>query len=159
MLRFSTALLVFMCSLSALAQNEISVSSLFLKPGEHVPQECQQAAQLFAHLAAIYPHPKYGWHFIIVCDDSSWDAVMQKMGFVDGMTHYAETEIDRRITLFRGRKLIHSDTGVPPEHIVAHELAHIMLHSRDEQIVNLTARKWVENFRNPIVQSRDPRSY
>ncbi|WP_026441549.1 ImmA/IrrE family metallo-endopeptidase [Pseudacidobacterium ailaaui] len=159
MLRSSTALLLFMCSLSAVAQNEISASSLFLKPGEPVPQECQQAAQLFAHLAAIYPHPKSGWHFVIVCDDNSWDAVMQKMGLVDGLTHYGETEIDRRITLFRGRKLIHPDTGVSPEFIVAHELAHIMLHSRNEQIVDLTARKWVENFRNPIVQSKGPSNY
>jgi hypothetical protein len=84
---------------------------------------------------------------------------MQKMGLVDGLTHYGETEIDRRITLFRGRKLIHPDTGVSPEFIVAHELAHIMLHSRNEQIVDLTARKWVENFRNPIVQSKGPSNY
>jgi len=142
---FSLIAILFMLSLSAFAQNKVSVNSLFLKPGKPIPADCQEAAQVFVHFASMYPHPKTGWSFVIVCDENSWTAAMQRMGLTgDGMEHYGETDIDHNITLFRGWKLIHPDMEVTPEHIVAHELAHIMLHSRDERLVDQTAMKWID---------------
>lgn len=132
-------------SFPAMAQNKVSVTSLFTKPGQPIPADCQQAAQAFVHLASRFPHPKSGWEFVIVCDEGTWKAAIQRMDLTNEPgEHYGETDIDRNITLFRGWKLIHPDMQATPEHIVAHELAHIMLHSRDEFLVDKTALDWVD---------------
>ena len=92
----------------------------------------------------MYPHPSTGWSFVVVCDEESWKHLMQRT-FLDKKLgeHYGETDIDKGITLIRGYKLLNPDAGASPEHIIAHELAHIMLHSRDEKKVDRQAEMWV----------------
>src|SRR5579884_2500991 len=130
-------------ALSTFAQNSVSVTSLFQKPGQPISDSCKEEVQVFEQIASVYPHPKSGWKFIIVCDENSWRAAIQRMGLVNEPgEHYGETDIDRGITLFRGWALTHPGVGgATPERIVVHELQHIMLHSRDENLVDTSALK------------------
>ncbi|MFL6305249.1 MAG: hypothetical protein ACJ72H_17090 [Candidatus Sulfotelmatobacter sp.] len=99
-------------------------------------------------LLAAYPHPASGWHFVVVCDDTTWQHVMRKAGIADGPgEHYGETDIEHNLTLIRGAKLTHADMGVSPERIVAHELAHVMLRSADEAKVDRQAFAWMAERR------------
>ena len=127
------------------AQNTLAPVTDFGKKGAPVSADCQQEMSVFVKLASVYPHPKSGWKFYIVCDESTWKEFMQQSFFsTDGMEHYGETDIDKGVTMIRGWKLIHPDLGVTPDHIVAHELAHIMLHSRDERKVDAQAYMWIQ---------------
>ena len=54
----------------------------------------------------------------------------------------------------RGYKLIHPDMGVSPAHIVAHELAHVMLRSTDETKVDRQAFAWLVDALLAPVASR-----
>lgn len=132
-------------TLSAGAQNQVSAISIHLKQGQAIPSECQLEAQVFKQIASVYPHPKTGWSFVVICDEDSWNAALRRMGINDPLReHFGETDIDHDITYIRGWSLVHYRAGYPTrDHIIAHELAHIMLNSRDEQLVDTTARRWV----------------
>ena len=133
----------------ALGQNSVSFYTVFAKANQPVPAECVQEVKLFESLAAKLPHPKSGWKFVMVCDDGSWNLAMQHIGFSgDGMEHYGETDLTGKMTLFRGEKLIHPDIGVSAEHIVAHELAHVMMQSTDELKVDQQALAWIAAQQN-----------
>ena len=128
----------------AMAQNRLSTASDFSKPGQPVSQECMKEASEFAKLVSIYPHPSSGWNFVIVCDEGSWKHLMQRTALdQEPGEHYGETDIDKGITLIRGYKLLYPDMGASSDHVVAHELAHIMLRSRDEQKVDKQASLWL----------------
>ncbi len=140
------ASMLLMVSFPVSAQNRVSAMSLFLKAGQAIPNECQQEATVFKQIASAFPHPKSGWSFVVICDENSWKAALQRMGVDDpDREHFGETDIDHNITYFRGWPLVNYRLGNPtPEHIVAHGLAHIMLHSRDEELVDRTALDWIK---------------
>ncbi|MDR3734606.1 MAG: hypothetical protein P4L10_03615 [Acidobacteriaceae bacterium] len=141
---FSLGLFLYL-SAQTLAQNTVSVATDFSKPGQTASDTCKAEVQAFMRMATVYPHPATGWHFVIVCDESTWKIFLQKAGLNNEPgEHYGETDIDKNITVIRGWRLIHPDTLVSPEHIVAHELAHIILHSRDEVEVDKQAQAWME---------------
>ncbi len=126
------------------AQNHLSFVSDFAKVGRPAPAECLDEGFHFLKLLTVYPHPASGWNFVVVCDDTTWQHVMRKIGMADDpREHYGETDIDHNLTLIRGIKLIRPDMGVSPEHIIAHELAHVMLHSTDEAKVDRQAFAWM----------------
>ena len=141
------ALFVLFSALSAVpsvAQNHFSFTSDFMKAGQPAPAECVTEGVVFMKLLSAYPHPASGWHFVVVCDDATWLHVLRKAGMTGGPgEHYGETDIENDLTLIRGAKLIHPDMGVSPEHIVAHELAHVILHSTDEGKVDRQAFAWM----------------
>ena len=138
-------LFLFGMATPVVAQNQLSYVSNYGKPNQPVTTECRQMGQVFTHFASLYPHPKSGWSFVIVCDENTWKAFMQKTDFVGGQVdHYGETDIDAGLTLIRGYKLLYPDIGVTAEHVVAHELAHVTLHSRDEYLVDATAMQWIK---------------
>jgi hypothetical protein len=127
-----------------MAQNHFSFVSDFAKAGRPAPAECVAEGAYFMKLLAAYPHPASGWHFVVVCDDTTWQHVMRKIGMDDDLReHYGETDIKDNLTLIRGAKLTHADMGVPPERIVAHELAHVMLRSIDEAKVDRQTFAWM----------------
>lgn len=133
----------------AMAQNHVSLVSDFVRAGRPAPAECVEEGAHFIKLLSAYPHPASGWNFFVVCDDTTWQHVLRKVGIADGPAeHYGETDIEHNLTLIRGAKLTHSDMGVTPEHIVAHELAHVMLHSKDEAKVDRQAFAWMAERRD-----------
>jgi hypothetical protein len=128
----------------SIAQNHFSFVSDFAKAGRPAPAECVTEGMQFMKLLSVYPHPTSGWSFVVVCDDTTWQHVMRKAGMADGLgERYGETDIEHNLTLIRGIKLIRPDMGVSPEHIIAHELAHVVLHSIDEATVDRQAFAWM----------------
>jgi len=128
----------------SMAQNQFSFVSDFVKASQPASPECLAESTLFMKLPSTYPHPASGWSFVVVCDDPTWQHVMRKIGMADDLgEHYGETDIKDNLTLIRGTKLTHADLGVPPERIVAHELAHVMLCSIDETQVDRQAFAWM----------------
>ncbi|HVJ07225.1 MAG TPA: ImmA/IrrE family metallo-endopeptidase [Acidisarcina sp.] len=66
-------------------------------------------------------------------------------------TIYSSTDIDAGTTFLRGTTLLHPDLPeAAPDHVIAHELAHIMLHSRDEAVVEAQTRKWLERQKHAV---------
>src|SRR6201996_3186666 len=131
-------------SLPSIAQNQFSFVSDFVKAGQAASPECLAEGTLFVKLLSAYPRPASGWSFVVACDDPTWQHVMRKIGMANVLgEHYGETDIKDNLTLIRGTKLTHADMGVPPERIVAHELAHVMLRSIDEAKVDRQAFAWM----------------
>jgi hypothetical protein len=86
------------------------------------------------------------WQWIIVADDAAWKLLMIRMGFDanEHIEYYGQTDIDHGITFIRGWTLTHPDRiEANPEHVIAHEMAHVYLHSRDEKLVDETAEQWL----------------
>lgn len=136
-----------LASFPALAQNTVTLASAFSQLGQRAPDACVQEAQIVVKYASLYPHPKTGWQFIVVCDDNTWKMFMRGNSNEQG-DDYGRTDIDKNITLIRGSKILHPDIGATPEHIIAHELAPIMLHSRDEDKVDKQSILWIEQQRS-----------
>jgi hypothetical protein len=113
------------------------------------PAECVKQGAEFIKLLSAYPHPASGWNFVVVCDDTTWQDVLRKVGIADDPgEHYGETDIQHNLTLISGAKLTHPDMGVTPEHIVAHELADVVLRSTDEVKVDRQAFAWMAERRD-----------
>lgn len=143
------ALFCALGTLPAMAQNHFSFVSDFAKADRFTPADCVTEGVQFMKLLSAYPHPASGWSFVVVCDDTTWQHVMRNAGMAEGPgERYGETDIKHNLTLIRGAKLIHADMGVTPEHIVAHELAHVMLRSTDEAKVDRQAFTWMAERRD-----------
>lgn len=143
-------------SVPAIAQNKLSFASDMITSGQLPTKECLSEIQVFTRLAIQFPHPTAGWSFIIVCDEMTWLGFMRRiLPHQDLWEHYGETDIDKNITLIRGYKLLYPDRSAPAEHIVAHELAHIMLHTRDEEKVDEQAVSWIAQQKNNFPRLRD----
>jgi hypothetical protein len=141
-------------SFPSIAQNQFSFVSDFAKAGQPASPECLAESTLFMKLLSAYPHPVSGWSFVLVCDDTTWQHVMRKIGMADDVgEHYGETDIKDKLTLIRGTKLTRADMGVPPERIVAHELAHVMLRSLDEAQVDRQAFAWMAERHGGVPKS------
>jgi hypothetical protein len=133
------------------------------KPGSPVSEACQKEVNIFTSTAAHYPQPKQ-WHVVIICDDASWNALMAKVqkngGFLlansgspretDIDNQYGLTDIDHNYTLLRGNTLLYPPFWGSPDRVISHELAHVLLHSRNEDQVDEQAQKWTkQNKKNP----------
>jgi len=130
----------------AQGQSTISYFSSFAKPGQAVPQQCIDAKTILADALSAYPHPDK-WTYIIACDENAWHQVMTHIGITesDGK-HLGETDFsdDVKLTYLNGAALVAlNDVRTTPEHVVAHELCHIYLHSHDEKKVDKLATDWV----------------
>lgn len=112
--------------------------------------ECMQEIKTVIVVGSRLPLPKGNWNFVVVCDEVTWkhliDAQKEHLREEDRDPSkgeiYADTLLDQKMTIFRGYKLVHPDDNVAPEHIIAHELAHIYLNSANERKVDEQAGKW-----------------
>jgi hypothetical protein len=110
-------------------------------PVEH---GCDAAAQAAADLIKLYPHEE-GWKYVVVCDELSWQKLMILSATEDASYVYGSTFPTKHVTFLRASTLVATKYGQPtPNHIVAHELAHVFLHSRDEIGVDKLAEKWLK---------------
>jgi len=75
-----------------------------------------------------------------------------------GAAEYGETDIDHGVTFLRGTILskfgtllsISNEPVITAEHLVTHELAHIVLRSRDEAKVDAQAMRWMKDRKDRI---------
>lgn len=117
--------------------------------------ECMQEIRTFLVVGSKLPLPKGNWNFVVVCDEVTWQHVIaaqaEHLREEDRDPSkgeiYADTILNKKITIFRGYKLVHPDENVLPEHIIAHELAHIYLNSANENKVDRQADTWVSELK------------
>lgn len=108
------------------------------------PASCTGMSEL-QMLVSEYPHPA-AWKYADVCDESSWRQVVREFAPVasDPDTVYGITLPSSHITFFRGTRIAKARPDEPtPDHIVAHELAHIYLNSPDDSVVDALAKEWM----------------
>lgn len=144
--------LVLFCA-PAFAQSTYQVVSSFNKPGQPVRQEClDQVAELRRQVEA-YPHPAR-WTYVVACDDAQWPLVLAHIGYAPPRNArvYGMTDLAEGLSIFRGRTLLNPEPRtVTSEIVVAHELAHIYLHSRDEDTVERQAQIWLKLHGKPTL--------
>jgi hypothetical protein len=144
-------LLMIFCALCACAQNVslpkavINVVTAFPHGRASIPETCQSQADLLWQTIQRYPHPE-NWRWILLCDEPAWQRVLTHVDRASEDTVYALTSLDARTTCFRGSTLLRPDrVEAQPDHVVAHELAHIALHTPDEDRVERLARQWLDS--------------
>lgn len=119
-----------------------------------IPQLClDEGRELNAQLAR-FLHPET-WTFVVACDDRAWDDLMALSGHAgSSRVMFGATNPDNHSTLLRGTNLLGKDRVMTPEHLVAHELAHVYLHSSDERRVEDKALDWLKaNREQPLFRS------
>lgn len=78
-------------------------------------------------MVAAYPHPDQ-WQWILACDEVSWSQLIQHIGYDSSAKNVmALTDLQHHITYVRARPMLTPAMGdeFTPEHVIAHELAHI----------------------------------
>jgi hypothetical protein len=127
-------------------QLKIQPQSIFAARSGGVTPECKQEELAFAEIASQFPLPQK-WTFYVVCDEPSWNNYVSRISIEKhlGMNTevYGATYQEAGYTVLRGYKLTHSDDLTTPERIVAHELAHIYMHSSKDEQVDKLAQTWL----------------
>jgi hypothetical protein len=150
------AFVFFSFGLPSWAQNRVVLTEASFPQGAPPPPVCIQEGEIFLQIAGEFPMV-HRWTFYIVCDEASWRRFVRRSGQLDhgiavnGISYhnrpdvqvYGTTYLASRVTYIRGDKLLHPDPGITPSHIVAHELAHIILKSPDEVRVDHVALSWM----------------
>lgn len=122
--------------------SDVRIVSSFVAIGAPVPEECHQEAYAFARSLVRYPRPA-SWHWVLICDEPGWSRFLRSSGRVEGEAIYASTDLTARTTYIRGAKLLEPyDLQADSDKVIAHELAHIWLGSRNEAKAGSLAGRW-----------------
>jgi hypothetical protein len=111
-----------------------------------VPRSCDDQVQVLKAALAVYPHPS-SWTYYVVCDVDTWEKLVARYNgearsrFV---SVYGMTFLTAKVTILNGKQLVDYTSSDPkPDHIIAHELAHIYLNSGNEQVVDNLSLQWI----------------
>jgi hypothetical protein len=128
----------------AFSQNR--VIAITGKAGAEITANCKAQIDLVGRLILKYPHPNE-WSWYVACDDKTWIALARHLGIEDPSRQdaiYAATSLKQHSSYIRGPALRHLSAFVPsPDHVIAHELAHIYTGSRDEIIADDLSLQWL----------------
>jgi hypothetical protein len=110
-----------------------------------IPQICLDAGASLRTEMSKFPVPTK-WTFVIACDTAAWDNLMALANHADrSRSIFGATNPDNSSTLMRGSTLLGRDEPeMSAEHMVAHELAHIYMHSPNERLVDMQALAWIK---------------
>jgi hypothetical protein len=110
---------------------------------------CPDVAAVAARLIGEYPHPS-GWRYVVACDETGWGRLIELAAPGQNADDiFGATEPSVRLTILRGTRLVYPRAGEPtPDHTVAHELAHIFLHSSDDTSADRLCKRWMESHGN-----------
>lgn len=136
------ALVLSAVSAHAFGQTKVSYYSQLAKNGQ-LPAQCTIAGNALLKGLDLFPHPAT-WTYVVICDDASWTQVMKLQGICDIQHVHGNTNPETKTTFFRGTTLRGEDKYVTAEHVIAHELAHVYLNSRDEIAVEAKAIDWLQ---------------
>ena len=90
------------------------------------------------------------WHWVLLCDDPCWQHLLTHLDR-RGESVYALTDLEGATTYVRGHTLLRPDNDLArADHVIAHELAHIAIHDRDESSAENLALAWL---RHPIAET------
>lgn len=103
--------------------------------------QCAAAGKVLAKQLKAFPHPA-SWRWMIVCDDASWPAAMKMAHIPNAELVYGSTYFEIRTTILRGSALREEAFfGVTAEHLVTHELGHILLNTPDENQAEMASSR------------------
>jgi hypothetical protein len=139
-------LFLFLPTLPSLGQISIRYFPSHPPADGSILQACLDEGSVLQTELKRFPHPSK-WTFIVACDAASWAAVERHVDWsnVPGKV-LGLTDIDHGLTYLRGDTLVrpvNGSTEASAEHVIAHELAHIYLHSSDERRVEDKALDWI----------------
>lgn len=127
---------LYLVAPNAWGQTKIALYSSNSKPGMPPASDCVQAEAVLIPLLVKFNAPR-DWTWIVVCDEAAWGRVEQhaelhrqnqQLGLILGASFLPD-----RLTYVRGYYLLHQLNPFDvPEHIIAHELGHIMLNTSNE---------------------------
>lgn len=139
---------------SALAQTSIKYFPSHPPTDGSIPQACMDEGDSLRSQLVKFPHPN-SWTFVIACDEKAWDDLMALAGHAgSSRVIFGATNPDNNSTLLRGTTLLGKDPVMTPEHLVAHELAHVYLHSSNERRVEDQALDWIKADREqPVLRT------
>jgi hypothetical protein len=146
MTSFARLFLLLLFLPSASAQQKYVPIQVGSKPGAPPPPACVDTYRIIKSLISSYPHPD-SWTWIMACDDRTWTSLLQHLGQdTAGKYTFALTDQKNHITYVRVQGILNPTDGAAsrPEHVLAHELAHIYLHSSDERQVDEQATAWIK---------------
>lgn len=166
MTSFVRSLILFAIAVQAFAQpsinqksREVNSPSIRYFPSHppadgSIPQVCLDQGQALRAQLVKFPHPDT-WTFIIACDENAWDDLMALSGHAgSSRVIFGATDPDNHSTLLRGTTLLGKDRVMSPEHLVAHELAHVFLQSSNERRVEDQALDWLKADHNePVLRT------
>lgn len=146
--------LILGLSLSAVAQTPIKYFPSHPPTAGSIPQACLDEGDSLKAQLTRFPHPDK-WTFVIACDDHAWDDLLALAGHAGtSRVIFGATNPDNHSTLLRGTTLVGKDREMTPEHLVAHELAHVYLHSSNERRVGDQALEWMKSDRGqPVLRT------
>ncbi len=95
-------------------------------------------------VAAADLHAPEDWHFVVVCGEEGWKsyaayAMDESSNLLNAV---ADTHLEQHETFFREDRLDIADVRAL-QHVVAHEVAGIALHSKDETAINHQVKLWL----------------
>ena len=95
-------------------------------------------------VAAASFHAPENWHFVVVCGEEGWKsyaayAMEQGASLVDAA---ADTNLEQHETFLRDGKLNMADLR-SVQRVVAHEVAGILVHSKDEVAISQQMNVWL----------------
>jgi hypothetical protein len=150
------ALVVLSANLTATAQTNIQFYSTTAK-NSVIPIVCEAEGAIIKPLLTMYHSPSWTW--IVACSEADWNRVVVHIGQQDsagGLT-LATTDLENHVTYIRGFYVLHPfnlDDVSQPGHTIAHELGHILLHTRDEDRAEKKAGELLKEPQPTIIASK-----
>lgn len=91
-------------------------------------------------------HAPRGWHFVVVCGEEGWKSYTAFSSHGEAVLENAsvDTDLDQQTTFFRGDRL-HTSQAHGLRRIVAHEIASILLHTDQEDAIQVQMASWERN--------------
>jgi hypothetical protein len=159
-MRVRFTLFAVLLALSLQAACAQSTIHLFASHGKPANAECQAEAAMLTAALGRYPHPAR-WTYIVACDEQAWHLVLTHLGLQNQTTEaYGETDISPgvELTYLRGSAwLLPPSPEVTADHVIAHELAHAVLATGDEQQAEAQARTWLGQQQRTVVITKGPK--
>ena len=135
------------------AQNTVVSFSTTVHTGDAAAAACSQQRAIIVAVIDAFPRPDK-WMWIVACDEASWEVLQARTRRADRKEAMimALTDLTAGRTFVRGYYVLHPVDErdlAKADHIVAHELCHIYLHSADEMRVDALSQRWFRD-RNAV---------
>lgn len=139
---FSLALVATLLSASSVAQTRYCIGGDLDHLSANERAECSATLQAVRSAAAAM-HAPADWHFVVVCGEQGWKdyTAFSRRGEAALEQASADTDREAQETFFREERL-HTAQPHGLQHVVAHEMASILLKTEDENAIQTQMAAW-----------------